>query len=153
MCGDFFWPCLLAVERLRRDLAAGWTHSIAFKDGRVWTWGDNAWGQLGQPDAGRTLRPWTVAGVSNVAAVADSWHTPENDSFFLSAQTQDGRSLLPETAWCPGVHKTWSWCDFTPSGKRAPATLDLPRGTVILILRPREAGSKLDQFRLTPLPR
>ena len=79
--------------------------------------------------------------------------TPENDSFFLSAQTQDGRSLLPETAWCPGVHKTWSWCDFTPSGKRAPATLDLPRGTVILILRPREAGSKLDQFRLTPLPR
>ncbi len=57
------------------DLAAGWTHSVAVQDGRVWTWGDNAWGQLGQPDAGRSLRPRAVAGISNAVAVAASWHT------------------------------------------------------------------------------
>ena len=57
------------------DLAAGWTHSVAVKEGLVWTWGDNAFGQLGQPDAGRSLRPRPVAGVGNVRAVAASWHT------------------------------------------------------------------------------
>ena len=57
------------------DLAAGWTHSAAITDGRVWTWGDNAWGQLGQPDAGRALRPRPVGGISRAVAVAASWHT------------------------------------------------------------------------------
>ena len=31
-------------------------------------------------------------------------------------------------------------------------TLALPQGKVTLTLRPREAGSKIDQFRLLPLP-
>ena len=57
------------------DLAAGWSHSAAVQDGRVWTWGDNVWGQLGQPDAGRSLRPRPVAGVDHAVAVAAAWHT------------------------------------------------------------------------------
>jgi len=57
------------------DLAAGWTHSVALHEGRVWTWGDNAYGQLGQPDAGRALRPRPVAGVDHAIAVSASWHT------------------------------------------------------------------------------
>lgn len=65
------------------DLAAGWTHSAAVKEGRVWTWGDNAWGQLGQPDAGRSLRPRPVVGLRAATAVAASWHT--------LALTEDGQ--------------------------------------------------------------
>lgn len=66
---------LMAGSAAAADLAAGWTHSVAVKDGRVWTWGDNAYGQLGQPDAGRALQPRPVAGVDNVVAVSASWHT------------------------------------------------------------------------------
>ena len=66
---------LVAGTAAATDLAAGWTHSAAIKDGRVWTWGDNAFGQLGQPDAGRSLKPRAVAGISNVTALAASWHT------------------------------------------------------------------------------
>jgi len=76
--------------------------------------------------------------------------TPDDDSFFLSLRTQDGRDVMPETAWSPGVHKTWTWCDIAPAGKRLPVAIDLPQGNVTLVLRPREAGSKIDQFRLTP---
>jgi len=57
------------------ELAAGWTHSVAVREGRVWTWGDNAYGQLGQPDAGRALRPRPVQGLENVVDVSASWHT------------------------------------------------------------------------------
>ena len=66
---------LLGTAVSAADLAAGWTHSVAVRDGQVWTWGDNAHGQLGQPDAGRSLRPRPVAGLRNVVAVAASWHT------------------------------------------------------------------------------
>jgi alpha-tubulin suppressor-like RCC1 family protein len=71
LCALFF----LAGIASAADLAAGWTHSAAVAEGRVWTWGDNAYGQLGQPDAGRVLRPRPVEGVENAVAVAASWHT------------------------------------------------------------------------------
>ena len=57
------------------ELAAGWTHSVAVRDGQVWTWGDNAYGQLGQPDAGRALSPRPVSGLEGVTAVSAAWHT------------------------------------------------------------------------------
>ncbi|HQQ91016.1 MAG TPA: glycosyl hydrolase family 28 protein [Kiritimatiellia bacterium] len=57
------------------EIAAGWTHSVAVQDGCVWTWGDNACGQLGLPEAGRVRRPRRVEGVKDVKAVAASWHT------------------------------------------------------------------------------
>ncbi len=76
--------------------------------------------------------------------------TPDDDSFFLSIRTRDGQDVLPEITWSPGVHKSWTWCDVSLPDKRSSASLDLPQGTLTLILRPREAGSKIDQFRLTP---
>ncbi|MBT3374184.1 MAG: hypothetical protein HN742_31450 [Lentisphaerae bacterium] len=66
---------LLGTSVSAADLAAGWTHSVALQGGRVWTWGDNAYGQLGQPDAGRSLHPRPVAGLRGVVEVAASWHT------------------------------------------------------------------------------
>jgi hypothetical protein len=79
--------------------------------------------------------------------------TPDDDSFFLSIAVAGHAPLLPETAWSPGVHTNWAWSDLCLPGKRSPAILSLPQGTVTLTLRPREAGSKIDQLRLTPLPR
>lgn len=76
--------------------------------------------------------------------------TPDDDSFFLSVTAADGTPVLPETVWSPGVFKVWTWRDLSAPGVRGPLTLDLPQGTATLLLRPREAGSKLDQFRLTP---
>mgnify|MGYP003607908203 CR=1 FL=1 len=78
--------------------------------------------------------------------------TPDDDSFFLSARAADGTEILPETMWSPGVFKTWAWREVSANGKRGPAVLDLPAGEVTLTLRPREPGSMLDQFRLTPAP-
>ena len=57
------------------DLAAGWAHSAAIEKGRVWTWGDNAYGQLGQPDTERALQPRLVEGVEDAVAVVAAWHT------------------------------------------------------------------------------
>lgn len=78
-----FLAALAAGSAVAADLAAGWTHSAAIQEGCVWTWGDNAYGQLGQPDAGRSLRPRLVAGVRGAVAVSASWHT--------LAVTADGR--------------------------------------------------------------
>ncbi len=79
--------------------------------------------------------------------------TPDDDSFFLSIRSEDGKERLPETAWSPGVHTNWAWCDLTLPGKHGPAALALPQGRVTLTLRPREAGAKLDQLRLTLQPK
>ncbi|MFO7936303.1 MAG: glycosyl hydrolase family 28 protein [Kiritimatiellia bacterium] len=57
------------------EIAAGWAHSVAVRDGRVWTWGDNADGQLGQPDARRVPQPRPVNGLDKVVAVSASRHT------------------------------------------------------------------------------
>jgi hypothetical protein len=51
-----------------------------------------------------------------------------------------------------GVFRNMDWRDVSEPGVRGPLALKLPQGSVTLILRPREAGSKIDQLRLTPLP-
>jgi alpha-tubulin suppressor-like RCC1 family protein/polygalacturonase len=71
----FIITILTSISAVAADLAAGWNHSVAIKEGHVWSWGDNADGQLGQPDAGRTLLPRPVAGLDNVIAVSASRHT------------------------------------------------------------------------------
>ena len=70
--------------------------------------------------------------------------SPDDDSFFLAVVAPDGPAPLPEKTWSPGVFKTWTW--------RTVAVLELPQGPVTLTVRPREAGSKLDRFRLAPAP-
>ena len=76
--------------------------------------------------------------------------TPEDDSFFLSVRAADGSELLPETLWSPGVFTAWAWRAVKSPGQKGAAAIELPQGEVTLILRPREPGSKIDQFRATP---
>lgn len=72
--------------------------------------------------------------------------TPENDSFFVAASTAE-QTLLEPTAWPTGVQKQWRWVRFTPEAKRL-FPLSLPRGRVILEVRVREAGTKIDRLFL-----
>ena len=52
-------------------LAAGGHHSLALKsDGTVWTWGDNAYGQLGEGTFRKRSSPTQVSGLRGVVAVA-----------------------------------------------------------------------------------
>ena len=69
--------------------------------------------------------------------------TPDDDSFFVRVTTENGDAILPEEAWHLGVRKAWGWVDFKPS-------MRLPQGRVCITLRSREAGTKIDQMRLTP---
>ncbi len=51
-------------------LAAGLYHSLALtKDGRVFAWGSNAYGQLGVGDINIRFQPVEVPGISNVVAI------------------------------------------------------------------------------------
>ncbi len=52
-------------------VAAGWNHSLAAGiDGRVWSWGDNSFGQLGDGGTYSRSAPLQVEGLSGVMAVA-----------------------------------------------------------------------------------
>ncbi len=52
-------------------------HTIALKsDGRVWTWGENSSGQLGDGTTTDRYTPIRVSGISGVVAIAaGNWHT------------------------------------------------------------------------------
>lgn len=60
--------CALLACRWSKRLAAGGEHSLAITtDGRVFAWGDNAYGQLGAGDTGSavSLSPVAVIGLLN----------------------------------------------------------------------------------------
>jgi alpha-tubulin suppressor-like RCC1 family protein len=55
-------------------LAAGEVHSLALDaDGNVWSWGDDAHGQLGRGGLLATTIPSVVPGLSNIVQVAAGW--------------------------------------------------------------------------------
>ena len=58
-------------------VAAGYGHTVALgSDGRVWAWGDNSEGQLGDGSTAQSGSPVQVAGLSGVVAVAAGYgHT------------------------------------------------------------------------------
>jgi hypothetical protein len=76
---------------------------------------------------------------------------PEDDSFFVSMQDDQGKSIVEETTWSLGVHRAWTWTTVTPSGSRQPQRFALPAGKITLLLKTREAGAKIDQLRVTPV--
>ncbi|MBI5684777.1 MAG: hypothetical protein HZC54_06830 [Verrucomicrobia bacterium] len=75
--------------------------------------------------------------------------TPENDSFYLRAFTDDAEIIEP-TTWPTGTRKQWQWIRVTPERMKSPVPLTLPAGPVSLQLRVREAGTKIDRLFLTP---
>ncbi|MBI5396959.1 MAG: hypothetical protein HZA91_16810 [Verrucomicrobia bacterium] len=75
--------------------------------------------------------------------------TPENDSFYVRAFSDEGE-ILGRTEWPTSVRKDWQWLPLAIGGGRAPTALELPAGTVSLQLRVREAGTKMDRLFITP---
>ena len=58
-------------------ISAGNMHVLALKkDGTVWSWGGNAYGQLGDGTKGTWKTPVQVKGLTNIAAISAGWaHT------------------------------------------------------------------------------
>jgi alpha-tubulin suppressor-like RCC1 family protein len=69
----------VAVVGLRDivDLSGGWAHACAVgADGRVWCWGYNAYGQLGDGSTANRVAPGLVAGISDAVEVSAGYlHT------------------------------------------------------------------------------
>ena len=75
-------------------VAGGYLHSLALKrDGTVWAWGDNSFGQLGNGTTMPSLVPVKVSSLTNVTAVAANSHF----SFALRNPVVLGRELLRST--------------------------------------------------------
>lgn len=56
------------------QVAAGGAHSLAVAvDGTVWSWGDDAWGQLGTSSTGGRSSPAPVPGLTGMRGVAAGW--------------------------------------------------------------------------------
>ena len=77
--------------------------------------------------------------------------TPTDDSFFVYAASEMGE-VLRETAWQPGVHKSWEWVPLNVEKSKEPLRLALPAGDVRFEVRVREDGAKLDRLFLTANP-
>jgi len=75
--------------------------------------------------------------------------TPENDSFYVRAFTEEGE-VLSRTDWPTGVRQAWQWIPLAIGGGRAPTALDWQAGMVNLQLRVREAGTRMDRLFVTP---
>jgi hypothetical protein len=58
-----------------KQVAVGAGFTLILKsDGTVWSWGDNAYGQLGNGTTVSSLVPVQVTGLSNVASISTSWY-------------------------------------------------------------------------------
>ena len=82
------------------QVSAGWKHAVALSaDGKVWTWGDNTTGQIGNgiTSTQGVSVPVQVAGLANAIAVSGG-------DRFTAALKADG------TVW------TWGWNGFGQLG-------------------------------------
>ncbi|MDR2850289.1 MAG: hypothetical protein LBW77_07105 [Verrucomicrobiota bacterium] len=120
--------------------------------GGAYLWVPEFGGQSGGGGGGRATYPLRIAAAGRYRLAGRVLTpTPDDDSFFLAIRASDGAELQPDAMWAPGVFTAWTWRDVKVAGQTGDGTYTLPQGEVTLILRPREAGSKIDQFRLTPL--
>jgi alpha-tubulin suppressor-like RCC1 family protein len=89
-------------------LAAGGTHSLAAtRDGHVFAWGGNLYGQLGVGDSENRIEPVEVTGLSDVIAVIGGWN-------FSAALKSDG------TVWAWGDNTAYQLGDATQISSNRP---------------------------------
>ena len=106
-----FQPQVLANLPPVQALAAGGSHSLALtRDGRVFAWGSNFYGQLGTGDANNRFSPTELAGLSNVTAIAAGF-------IFSMALKADG------TVWAWGDNSLWQLGDGTQISRNRPAQI------------------------------
>jgi hypothetical protein len=89
-------------------IAGGGYHSLAVKkDGTVWTWGNNSYGQLGDGTTTQRLVPVQVSGLTNIKDVAGGQH-------YCLAVKNDG------TVWAWGHNGEGELGDGTTVARRTP---------------------------------
>ncbi|GAA0444705.1 hypothetical protein Acor_61210 [Acrocarpospora corrugata] len=104
-------PVVTAGGMTFTDIATGANHTVALAaDGTVWTWGKNAFGQLGDDTETSRATPAQVAGVTGVVDVAAGIHS----SYAVRA---DGR------AWSWGVNENGELGQGDAGGSRSTPAL------------------------------
>ncbi len=99
-------------------VAAGRGHCLALKkDGTVWAWGNNDWGQLGDNTTNQALEPVQVVGLSNVIDVAAG-------IYYSMALRKDG------TIWAWGWNIWGSLGDGTMTERHTPVQVANVRNAV-----------------------
>jgi alpha-tubulin suppressor-like RCC1 family protein len=67
-------PVAIMAEIRVQSVAAGFDHSLALSwDGRVYSWGENAYGQLGHDDEASRPAPVLVEGLEDVRGIASGF--------------------------------------------------------------------------------
>ena len=102
------------------DIAAGGVHNLALEQsGQVWTWGGNAFGQLGNGDTYDRWIPVRPVNVYEVSAIAADW-------VFSLVLKQDG------TVWGWGSNSSGQLGDNTTNNRYTPVqVLGLPSVSAI----------------------
>jgi alpha-tubulin suppressor-like RCC1 family protein len=92
-----------------KSVAAGSASAIALdSEGRVWTWGDNTWGQLGDGTLTPRARAARVSGLEEVVAVSAStgrYQPPFDNSFNFS----DGSPVHDHVLALTTEGTVWGW--------------------------------------------
>jgi len=97
------------------EIATGWWHTCALRDGGVWCWGRNDGGQLGN-DGGE--RDDGGASVSSLVPVPVSGLTSGVQS--LSAYNRHTCAVVNEGAWCWGTNQYGELGDNSTIGRAVP---------------------------------
>ena len=143
-------------------LAAGSSHSLALtRDGRVFAWGLNMDGQLGQGDTNNRLQPAEVAGLSGVQAIAAAstfsvalksdgtvWAWGDNHGQQLGDGTQILRSRPFRVAGLASIAKIFI-SDFAIFAQKADGTVWVTGSPPTLISGdpgPRQGARHLAEF-------
>jgi hypothetical protein len=74
--------------------------------------------------------------------------TGESDSFYVQLLRDDGTPLVPRGAWHTGRKGSWSWEPVKLDLGKQHTPLELPAGSLRLVITAREPGARLDQLML-----
>jgi alpha-tubulin suppressor-like RCC1 family protein len=100
------------------SVSAGWNHTCAVEEGKVFCWGKNDWGQIGKYGAPSYATPQEVAGISTAVVVASG-------GAFSCALLQDA------TISCWGDNTAGQLGPLGPSGSSpSPVVIDGPTDVV-----------------------
>ena len=109
-----------------------------------------------QPDDGpRAAASGSVSWRLRVATAGRYWlwgrvRAPDGtrDSFTVSVRDARERVVV-EDAWHLPRAADWQWAALRVNGDREPTPIDLPAGEAVIMIAPREAGTRLDALWLT----
>ncbi len=120
-------------------VAAGYEYSLAVQSGKVYAWGLNSWGQLGDGTTTNESTPELVSGLSNIVEVSADYDT----SYALSA---DG------TLWAWGHNLTGDVGVGTKADYLTPQQVSAPSGYKFSSIAGAEGGHDVIATLVSSIP-